>query len=492
MSLITIFLIVSGVIILLYILNTFIITECFKDKDINPEDIRKDAYTQIEIIKFNYENLKELYKSDKTDTNQILNNKKNIKDAINKIDILLVNSYDRYKLNNLYYNELLPILDKPKDLTFYDIIENLKIIIDNGINNSYYNHRNTIKEIRKNFKELNNNYKAVYIDKVFTYIEKKNLIDSLTTLIFDLLLKISNYDDLNSNGIILILNTTLKRAYETNNLIDINTNISSFEEKIKNIAISLNVDDDNKNIEIVPANINDLKLNAKSDITSPTKTISITTIKNDFNNIYNSFDLINKIYENNKQLSSTQDIQINNLNNIIYNSISNIANYDKNNKNYFDNIIVIKDVVIKPILEAELKNGYISAKQDKIIRIKNRFYDAMIEIKNLIITNYSKTSISTDKNKCLKEIINAIINNQFPIKVNELNNCHKSLFNDNNLIIYPKLAISKNNGKKWDFATDLYDFNKSGINNNPYLYSYKLAGSINGGNDWKFITPLEN
>lgn len=488
MSLITIFLIVIGVIILLYILNNYMINECFED--INPENIRKNAYKQIEIIKENYEKLKEFYKEDKGDITKILEAKKKIKDAINNIDMMMVNSYDRYKLNDLYYNELVPILDKPRDLTFFDIIESMKIIIDNGINNSYYNHRNTIKEIRRNFKELNEVYKSVYIDKVFTYIEKRDLIDSLTRVIYDLLIKITNYDDLNSSGIILILNTTLNRSYETNNMIDINTNISSFEEKIKKLAIALNVDEEKKDFDIVPSNVGDMNLNAKAEITSPTTTLSITTIKNDFNNIYNSFELINKIYGNNKELNANQENQIKNLNNVIYNSIKNIANYDKNNKNYYDNIIVINDVVIKPILEAELKNAY-KKDETKIIRIKNRFYDAIIEIKNLIINNYAKTSVSTDKNKCLKEIINAIINNQFPIKINELKNCSPSLFNDNNLIIYPKLAVSKN-GKNWDLATDLYDFKKTGVNNHPYIYSYKLAGTTNDGKDWKFISPLEN
>ena len=140
------------------------ITECFNN--INPENIRNNAYKQIEIIKNNYEKLKELYKKDKADINEIFYAKKLIKDAINNIDILLINSYDRYKLSDLYHNELVPILDKPKDLTFFDIIENMKIIIDNGINNSYYNHRNTIKEIRSNFKQLNELYKGVFIDKV--------------------------------------------------------------------------------------------------------------------------------------------------------------------------------------------------------------------------------------------------------------------------------------------------------------------------------------
>lgn len=489
MSLITIFLIIAGVIILLYILNNYMITECFNN--INPELIRSNAYKQIEIIKDNYEKLKELYKKERAEINEILDAKRKIKDAINNIDILLVNSYDRYKLSDLYNNELVPILDKPKDLTFFDIIENMKVIIDNGLNNSYYNHRNTIKEIRRNFKELNEIYKGVFMDQVFTYIEKRDLIESLTKTIYDFLLKITDYDDLNSSGIILILNTTLKRSYETKNIIDINANISSFEEKIKKIAIVLNVDEENKDIEVIPANAGDMSINAPVLITSPTTNISVTTIKNDFNNIYNSFDLINKIYENNKQLKASQETQIKTLNNVIYNSIKNIANYDKNNKNFFNNVNVINDVVIKPILEAELRNSYKTGDENKIIRIKNRFYDAIIEIKNMIISNYAKTSVSTDKNKCLKDIINAIINNNFPIKVDELKNCNKSLFNDKNLVIYPKLAVSKN-GKKWDLATDLYEFKNTGINNNPYIYSYKLAGTTNNGKDWKFISPLEN
>jgi len=465
------------------------ISECFDN--INPEEIRKNAYKQIEIIKNNYEILKNLYKKDKAEINEIFDAKKKINDAINNIDLLLVNSYDRYKLSDLYHNELIPILDKPKDLTFFDIIENMKIIIDSGINNSYYNHRNTIKEIRSNFKQLNEIYKAVFMDNIFTYTEKKDLIESLNKTIYDLLLKISNYDELNSNGIILILNTTLKRAYETKNIIDINVNISSFEQKIKKIAISLNVEEPDKNTDIIPANTGDMSINSSVDITSPKTNISITTITNDFNNIYNSFDLINKLYENNEKLNNSQEIQIKVLNNVIYNSIINIANYDKNNKNYYNSVIVINDVIIKPILEAELINAYKIKDEAKIIRIKNRFYDAIIEIKNLIISNYAKTSVSTDKNKCLKEIINSIINNQFPIKVSELKNCDKSLFNNNNLVIYPKLAVSKN-GKKWDLATDLYEFKKTGVNNNPYIFSYKLAGTINDGKDWKFISPLEN
>ena len=52
MSLITIFLIVLGCIILLYILHNYMVNECFDN--INPEQIRSNAYKQIEIIKDNY------------------------------------------------------------------------------------------------------------------------------------------------------------------------------------------------------------------------------------------------------------------------------------------------------------------------------------------------------------------------------------------------------------------------------------------------------
>ncbi len=116
MSLITIFLIVVGIILVLFILNNYMITECFQD--INPENIRKNAYKHIESIKDNYEKLKVFYKNEKADINGILEAKKYIKDAINNIDILLLNSYDRYKLSDIYHNELIPILDKPKDLIF--------------------------------------------------------------------------------------------------------------------------------------------------------------------------------------------------------------------------------------------------------------------------------------------------------------------------------------------------------------------------------------
>jgi hypothetical protein len=47
------------------------------------------------------------------------------------------------------------------------------------------------------------------------------------------------------------------------------------------------------------------------------------------------------------------------------------------------------------------------------------------------------------------------------------------------------MAISKNNGKSWDFATDLMDYKQTGNKTGDYLYTYKLATT--NGQKWSFI-----
>jgi len=476
----------------------------------NPIQMKLEAYKEIDKIKDNYYKLKELYDTKSLNNFDKINLIKNdIKSSTNKIDKLLLNSYDRYRFNNIVYNDLLPILDKPDNIKFIDIINDLKRIIDNGISTNY-NYSAIIREIRRNFNELNEIYINVYFNKIYTYTEKRPNLDALNKMIYDLLIKLTDYDDLSSSGIILILNTTLKRSYEIGDKTEISSNIRTFEEKVKKLAIKYNVTDSktlNNNVPVfMDINKTDVNISVPASIMSPTTSISIPVIKEDFNKIYNAFDIINAIYISNKNiesLSNSQKKQITNYNQIIYSSLANIANYDKNNKNYYDNVISITNIVIKPILEEDLYNAYSyddtinekkvfkETKDELIQRVKNRFYDAMIEIKNLILTNYSKSTVSSDKNKCFKDIIDAIISNNYPIKVNELKNCDKSIFNDENLIINPKIAISKNYGKTWDLATDIYEYKKTGYTNNPYLYSYKLAGTINDGKDWKFIYPQE-
>ena len=71
--------------------------ECFSD--INPKD-------NIKNIKYYY-NL--LFNSNVN----VKNIKNQIEQEIKKIEQSLVNNYDKYKLNNIYQNELVPLIDKP-------------------------------------------------------------------------------------------------------------------------------------------------------------------------------------------------------------------------------------------------------------------------------------------------------------------------------------------------------------------------------------------
>lgn len=445
--------------------------ECFSD--LNPKK-------EIDEIKKNYKLI-----IDETNNYQIKIIKNNIEKSIKNIEKSLVNNYDKYKLNNIYQNELIPLLNKPNINEFIIVINKIEFLIDYSFNSTYHDFSIIISNIKDEFKKLNDIYKDVYIDKTSNLNTVKNEIDIKTQKIYNLLLKITTHDDLNSSGIILILNTTLKRAYEMNDITQINSLITTFDEKIKNINYNLTNDikSDNNNF-----NVRGIEIDKSATTFQPTTTISlhkdketINLIKDDFNNIYNSFDLINIIYKNNGDKK-----QLKELNDIIYNSIDNIISYNKNDIEYKNKITSIKLVVIKPILTKELKESYNKNNNNEVIKIKNKFYDGIIEIKNIIISNYTKTRDDNNRNVCLKEIIEAILNNDFPIKVNKLKGCNNSIFlSNNNLSIYPQMAISKNNGKSWDFGTDLLEYQKTGNKNGDYLYTYKLAST--DGQKWSFI-----
>lgn len=433
--------------------------ECFTSNSI-------DTKKEIKEIKKNYDKLIEEKNNDKKE-----DLKYKIELSIKKIEKTLVNNYDKYKLNNLYNTELIPLLNNPNINKFIIIINKIQFLIDYSLNSNYYEYSNIINEIKVEFKNLNSLYESIYINKTVKF--NKNKIDSISKKIYDLLLKITTHNDLNSSGIILILNTSLKRAYETSDLIQINSLISTFDEKIKSL---------NYNKVIYSSNYND-----SYELNLPTTTISvhkdkeiITLIQEDFDNIYNSFDLINIIYKNNGDKK-----QLKELNNIIFNSIDNIISYNKNDNDYKNKIMSVRNVIITPILSKELKESY-NKNYNEIIKIKNKFYDAIIEIKNIIISNYSKTHSDDNRSNCLKSIINAILNNNYPIEIKKLNGCTNSIFLDNNdLTIYPQIAVSKNNGKTWDFATDLNEFKKNNKKKGEYLYTYKLAS--NDGTKWSFI-----
>ena len=187
-----------------------------------------------------------------------------------------------------------------------------------------------------------------------------------------------------------------------------------------------------------------------------------------------------------KEKAEAQIKQITELNNTIYLSIINIS---KNNIKYNEKITSIANAIIKPIIETQLKEGYaISNEETKTIAVENakkNFVNAMLSIKD---TLYITNSYKINEDVCLKEITEAIFTGNYPINTKEIKSCSEStIFNNKNIMLYPKMSVSKDNGKTWTLATDLYEYKKSGVNNNPFLYSYQMAASSNEGKDWNFI-----
>ena len=82
--------------------------------------------------------------------------------------------------------------------------------------------------------------------------------------------------------------------------------------------------------------------------------------------------------------------ELNKLIYIIYSSIDNIISYYDNNT-YKEMITSIKIGIIQPILEDEIRLSYKTNDENEVIKIKNKFYDAILEIKNIIINYYSKS-----------------------------------------------------------------------------------------------------
>jgi hypothetical protein len=214
-------------------------------------------------------------------------------------------------------------------------------------------------------------------------------------------------------------------------------------------------------------------------------------MKDDFNNIYNSFDIMNTTFRNNYNgiinFNNTQKKQLESYRAIINGSLDNISNYYPKNSDYVNKVVSIKNVIIKPIIETELQESYRRKDEVLISSVRNRFYKAINEVKNLIINNYGKSSTQININVCLNNIMEAINSNKFPVRVSNVNGCHKSLFDNRDIIISPKMFVSENNGIIWKPATELDTFKKTGINNNPYLYNYEIASSSDGGINWSMI-----
>lgn len=300
--------------------------------------------------------------------------KNKIKEAFQDIEKGLVNNYDKYKLQNIYSTEIVPLLEleasSVNEEKFKMTMNNVVFLINYSTNSPYYDFSSNITDIRSNFRELTGLYNDVYITKIYKFETVRERIDSLKKKIYDLLLKVTTADDLTASGINLILNTTLQRSYEINDMTQINSQIESFNEKLKNINYKLNIDM-NKN----------QALKTKEDVRENKDKEVFSMIQLEIDKIYNSFDVIIYIYKNNGN-----KYQIPGLIDIIYKSIDNIIGYNEKNAEYKVKITTVKTAIIKPILENDLTNS----KNDdaEITKIKNRFYDGIIEIKNIIVTSY--------------------------------------------------------------------------------------------------------
>lgn len=298
--------------------------------------------------------------------------KRKIKDAFIDIEKNLVNNYDKYKLQNIYSIEIVPLLESTNEEKFKLIMNNVIFLIKYSTDSSYYDFSLNMTDIRSAFRELNGLYKDVYITKIYKIESVKERIDFLKKRIYDRLLQLTTADDLNSSGINLILNTTLQRSYEVNDMTLINSQIDTFNEKLKTINYKLNK--------------NNLKTDLKVDTIDNKDKDVFEMIQTEIDKIYNSFDVIIYIYKNNGNKN-----QIPGLINIIYKSIDTIIGYNEKNSEYKIKILTVKTAIIKPILENDLNN---SRNDDtEMIKIKNRFYDGIIEIKNIIITSYKSNLI---------------------------------------------------------------------------------------------------
>lgn len=465
------------------------------------DNLLLESTPNLSLLQTYYNELKGL--TLETDKN---NKKTQIRNLIDVIKNSLSNLSDKQKLDVIFMGPnpnnlgIVVYLDEIDDVKFNELIMKTRSLLPAIINVDNYKY-GIIDEIKVIFNEINSIYRDVYINKLFTYDNKKDEITQKINLIYAKLLVITTMERINELGISLILNTNLKRAYELNDTIDINTNKLSFEEKLNTLRIDrpLAVNNPNVNIPLLGKDdkITDIRGISDSSIyampledtikSTPsskiTREFTIDNITEDFNNIYNAFELINIIYNNNIHELS----QVNNYRRIINTSLDNISNYYPNNLEYKNKVISIRNVIIKPIIDNELYNAYLNKNLTLIATLRDRFLNAINELKNLVIKNYGKKNTPSNNNICVNNIVDAINKNKYPFKISNIKGCDVSMFGDRDLLISQKMFVSADDGGLWKPATKLADYKKNGINNYPYLYNYGIAVSNDNGNNWNMI-----
>ena len=151
--------------------------------------------------------------------------KKKIIKTIQDNEIKLTNDYDKYTLTNLLYTDIIKLINNYNKNDFSIVINKIRIIIDKTNEKS-----NMISDIKKDFNNLNDIY------AMNNYVKNKQQIDSLISKIYSSLLQLTNYDTINKAGISLILNKTLKQAYDSNDIMQINSQITTFNEFINKVG----------------------------------------------------------------------------------------------------------------------------------------------------------------------------------------------------------------------------------------------------------------
>jgi len=398
MSFLFIFLGIFILILIIYYFNPSV--DCFAN------DIRISSMNEIDNIKSNYNDIKSLY-ANGTPKNDIivLQKKNNIKTSFDNIEKSLISNNDKFLLSNNFY-DINRYLDNTNDTEVDKIIANITEIIMKATSDTSYKSNVITDELNKDFNHLNDIYKFIYIDKLYNYDAKKEEINNLNKKIVDNLILLIGYTNIYKYGIDIILNITLKQAYENNNMLEINNNQNSFREKLNLVEKQ----------DYVPSEVQPVDtIETSAPINLYQNNLNIDMVKKDFNDIYNSFQMINNIYKNKK---FDLDVFIASLNNIIYAALDNIANYYQYNNEYKNKIIAIKNTIIKPMLDTELKNNYLQNDEIKINNSKIDFSNNIDEIKNMI-ANITKNDL------CLNNIINDLFANKYPIIINKIEYCDK-------------------------------------------------------------------
>ena len=334
-----------------------------------------------------------------------------------EINLDTLNRFEEYKLNQNYR-------DLFNGFTFYNININTNINLnDNNINN------NDIK------------------NKTLIIYNKKNLNDNNNIIIYN------NNKNNNNNYSSEKMNKSLKvihQRYKSNNNVSNINNINNIDKNI-NTNYSLS--------KIMTKKNNDIKLleNAFSPINN--NYIQGYDKKQNKNNIKDNKDNKGRKSKRSKSFSlnllKNEQIDNNNsymklLRDLNYKNINNENNNNKNNNNLLDtDNSIINNNMMKLSTNFYLPNSIKNEKRERPKSIANLNIGVIIDKKNISKNKNNKIKqLNTKKHfyqnkKLNKNYSQGNIQSKNSIKINNINNNHKSIINDNNSHLYHHKSLSK-------------------------------------------------